>query len=369
MKEMYKKTKGITLIALVVTIVVLLILATVTINMTLNSNGIFGRAKNATEQYKQAASNESAALNDIDSSIEDAVKGINSQVGKYKDTQVVVSSTENTPIKDDGGNTVTIPAGFKIASDSATKQEDGIVIEDKDGNQFVWIPVDDVANYKRTDFGLQNGTYSDYSEEIPSDEQTSVNKYHGYYIGRYEAGDSVSTANKTLRPAGASVTNTVSIKKGQAPYNYVTRDQANTLATGIKAAEGYNATTKLCSSYAWDTAINFIKNKVSNYATSSNQGNYYDTTFSYTDITGASQTKGSYVLVPTGETTPINSIYDMGGNDWEWTTEASSVSGTPCVYRGGNFGNNYSIFPAGYRYYNITTSSNLSFGFRATLYM
>ena len=342
--------------------------------MTLNSNGIFGRAKNATEQYKQAASNESVALNDIDSSIEDAVKGINSQVGKYKDTQAVVSSTENTGIKDDNGNIVTVPAGFKIASDSPTKQEDGIVIEDKDGNQFVWIPVSSIANYTRTDFGLSfdDGVYSSYSETMPSDEQTSVNQYHGYYIGRYEAGDSVLTASKTLRaPSGASVTNKVSIKKGQAPYNNVTRDQAITLAVGIKAAEGYNATTKLCSSYAWDTAINFIKNKVSNYGVSSNQGNYRDTTFSYRDITGASQTKATntYVLIPTGETTPINSIYDMGGNDWEWTTEVYSGSSFPCVFRGGVYFYKCSSCPAGYRGCSNTDTSDSDFAFRATLYM
>ena len=121
MNEIYKKAKGITLIALVVTIVVLLILATVTINMTLSNNGIFGKAKNATDTYKKAAANESATLNDLD----DLIKGINSPVGKYKDTQAVVSSTQNTAIKDDSGNTVTVPAGFKIASDSATTQEDG----------------------------------------------------------------------------------------------------------------------------------------------------------------------------------------------------------------------------------------------------
>ncbi len=366
-----KKTKGITLVALVVTIVVLLILATVTMSMTLSNNVIFERAKNATTTYKQAAANESAALNDIDSSIEDAVKGINSQVGKYKDTQAVVSATSNTAIKDDEENTITIPVGFKIASDSATTQEDGIVIEDKDGNQYVWIPVSDIANYKRTDLGIKAGTYSNYLETLPSDEQTSVSTYHGYYIGRYEAGDVTSTVNKTLRASGASATSKVSIQKGQAPYNYVTKDQANTLAIGIKTAEGYTATTKLCSSYAWDTAVNFIQNKVANYATSSNQGNYHDTTFTYTDITGATQTKslGSDALIPTGETSPICNIYDMGGNDWEWTSEATNDSGNPYVNRGGGYFNSYSGYPSGCRNFFTTPYPDYNIAFRATLYM
>ncbi len=370
MKKINKNEKGITLIALVVTIVVLLILATVTINMTMNSNGIFGRAKNATNTYKQVEANEVASLNGLDDSIEDAVKGINSPVGKYKDTQEVVSATSNTAIKDDSGNTVTIPAGFKIASDSATDVSDGIVVEDKDGNQYVWIPVASISNYTRTDFGKQSGTYSNYSETMPSDEQTSINTYKGYYIGRYEAGDSVSTTNKTLRDYGARVTNKVAIKKGQAPYNYVTRDQAKTLAEGIDTAEGYTATTKLCSSYAWDTAINFLQNKVSNYGVSSPQGNYKDTTFSYTDITGATKTKATslYVLIPTGQTTSVCNIYDMGGNGWEWTTEVSSVSGFPCVVRGGVCYYAYSSIPAGFRDYS-TTDSDYYLGLRATLYM
>ena len=374
MKKINRNEKGITLIALVVTIVVLLILATVTINMTMNSNGIFGRAKNATDTYKKAEANEVSSLNGIDDAIGDVVKGINSPVGKYKDTQEVVSASSNTAIKDDNGNTVTVPAGFKIASDSATKQEDGIVIEDKDGNQYVWIPVANISSYVRTDYGpcFDAEGYYAYSETMPSDEQTSVSTYKGYYIGRYEAGDSVSTASKTVRQYEASATNNVAIKKGQAPYNLVTRDQANTLAIGIKTQEGYSATTKLCSSYAWDTAVNLIQNKVAKYGTKSPQGNYEDTTFSYTDITGATQTKasGSEILIPTGQTKPVCNIYDMGGNAWEWTTEEETTySIFPCVIRGGGYNSDYSESPAGYRTYDGTTYSTYDTAFRATLYM
>ena len=373
--EGIKSKKGITLVALVVTIVVLIILAGITLTLVLGQNGIVNKAKEARDKTQADQLNTEIGMNSLYDEIitatgeqaEGTTPPIATAIGKK------LSDTDNIVIKDDEGNTVTIPAGFKVASDSPTKQEDGIVVEDKDGNQFVWIPVASISNYVRTDYGssFDNGGYSSYSETMPSDEQTSVGKYKGYYIGRYEVGDATSTANKTLRASGASVTNAVSIKKGQAPYNYVTRDQANTLATGMKAAEGYTATTKLCSSYAWDTAINFIQKTVANYGTSSNQGNYNDTTFTYTDITGATQTKASSksVLIPTGQTTPINSIYDMGGNNWEWTTEASSVSGTPYVFRGGSCGTTYSEVPAGYRYCYTTTISDSVIALRATLYM
>ena len=370
---MIKNTKGITLVALVVTIVVLLILASVTIGMTLVNNGIFDKAKNATATYKQAALNESSLLNGVDEQIEYKVKGINSEVGKYKDTQAVLSATQNTAIKDDGGNTITVPIGFKIASDSATKQEDGIVIEDKDGNQFVWIPVANISNYTRTDFGasFDNGAYSGYSETMPSDEQTSVSTYHGYYIGRYEAGDKESTDNKTMR-SSSIVTNTVTIKKSQAPYNFVTKAQAQTLATAMKTVEGYSGKTKLCSSYAWDTALKFIQNKVSGYATNSSQGNYSDTTFTYTDLAGTSQTKttSTSVLLPTGQSLPACNIYDMGGNEWEVTSETFPSDPTYTVSaRGGKFNISCAGYPAGYRYHQLTTYSSNSAGFRVALYM
>lgn len=59
---MFKKERGITLIALIVTIIVLLILAGVTISLAVNNNGIFNKAKTAGNTYKQAEANEQAGL-------------------------------------------------------------------------------------------------------------------------------------------------------------------------------------------------------------------------------------------------------------------------------------------------------------------
>ena len=68
-----------------------------------------------------------------------------------------------------------------------------------------------------------------YTEALPEDEKTSVERYKGFYIGRYEAGDKESTEASTpaLRTSSSNdVTKTVTIKANQAPYNYVTRTQA-----------------------------------------------------------------------------------------------------------------------------------------------
>ena len=233
------------MIALVVTIIVLLILAAVAINLTIGENGTFTRVQDATEKWQGAEVNEQDEMNKAVNFIDDYMNGKNQggSSGDYNTGTTVVeakkqnkSFEKDTTIKDDLQNDVRIPGGFHIAEDSATKVEDGIVIEDDIGNQFVWIPAktgtgtiihttagDKTIVYKRTSFDGKNIT-STYIESLPADEEASVNANGGYYIGRYEAGDKVSTEAGKMREEGDNQQNEVSIKKGQAPYNYVTYD-------------------------------------------------------------------------------------------------------------------------------------------------
>ena len=292
-------------------------------------------------------------------------KNVSVTVKQFKDVYEYMQT--NTKVTYSDGE-VWIPEGFRISKDSASTVQGGVVIEDKDLNQFVWVPVATIADYKRTWYTGYD-SFSDYSEALPEDEKTSVERYKGFYIGRYEAGDKESTVAKTLRSSN-DVTKTVTIKANQAPYNYVTRTQAISLAEGFKKQQGYKAKTKLVSSYAWDTTIAFLQKVNSDYGSSSEEGNYRNTTFSYTDITGATKTKaeGSRVLVPTGQTTPVCNIYDMGGNVWEWTTESSSNTGAPCALRGGIYVGDFADCPAGVRASN-SVSADDGDGFRLTLFM
>ena len=215
-------------------------------------------------------------------------KNVSVTVNQFKTAKDYVAANVEVTYPD--GN-VWVPEGFRISTDSASTVQGGVVIEDKDLNQFVWVPVAALADYKRTWYtGEDPFSDSDYSEALPEDEKTSVERYKGFYIGRYEAGDKENTEAKTLRRSN-DVTKTVTIKANQAPYNYVTRTQAVSLAEGFATKQGYKAKTKLVSSYAWDTTIEFIQKVNSDYGNSSEEGNYHDTTFSYTDITGASKTK------------------------------------------------------------------------------
>ena len=292
-------------------------------------------------------------------------KNVSVTVNQFKTAKDYVAANVEVTYPD---GKVWIPEGFRISKDSASTVQGGVVIEDKDRNQFVWVPVATLADYKRTWY-TGDGSFSSYSEALPEDEKTSVERYKGFYIGRYEAGDKESTVAKTLR-SSKDVTKTVTIKANQATYNYVTKTQAVSLAEGFATKQGYKAKTKLVSSYAWDTTIAFLQKVNSDYGSSSKEGNYRDTTFSYTDITGASKTKArsSYVLVPTGQTTPVCNIYDMGGNVFEWTTESCSYTNTPYALRGGFYYNFFAINPAGSR--NGSSDSAIdSIGFRLTLFM
>ena len=448
---MLKNKKGITLVALVVTIVVLLILAGVSINLVLGNNGIIAKAKDAETKSAEASQNDLKGINGLVSEMEGALAGNNGgetqtpeiTIGEVK----VVTNSDGTgsEITDaasvylgntlyitfshsiTGGTTVVdktipyavtkngtytftvtgtvngksytknvsvtvnqfktakdyvaanvevtypdgkvwIPEGFRISTDAAETVQGGIVIEDKDLNQFVWVPVATLADYKRTWY-TGYGAFSGYSEALPEDEKTSVERYKGFYIGRYEAGDKENTEAKTLRSSN-DVTKTVTIKANQAPYNNVTKTQAISLAEGFATKQGYKAKTKLVSSYAWDTTIAFLQKVNSDYGSSSEEGNYYDTTFSYTDITGATKTKASdsEVLVPTGQTTPVCNIYDMGGNVWEWTTESYSSTTYPYAKRGGRYSGDFASGPAGSRFFD-SDDANASYGFRLTLFM
>ena len=292
-------------------------------------------------------------------------KNVSVAVNQFKDVYEYMQTNTKVTYPD---GTVWIPEGFRISTDSASTVQGGVVIEDKDGNQFVWVPVATIADYKRTWY-TGNGSLSDYSETLPDDEETSVTTYKGFYIGRYEAGDKENTEAKKLINSN-DVTKTVTIKANQIPYNYVTRTQAKSLAKGFATKQGYKAKTKLVSSYAWDTTIAFIQKVNSDYGNSSEEGNYYNTTFSYTDITGATKTKASddTVLVPTGQTTPVCNIYDMGGNVWEWTTESYSNMFSPYALRGGYYTVGFAGSPAGSRG-SYSDRANAYNGFRLTLFM
>ena len=376
------KDKGITLIALVITIIILLILAGISIS-ALTNQGLFKNAKAAQNATEKAEEEQGQRLNEYEDEInkyleneDENTKAFKEKVGK------VLSTTDNTEIKDAKNNKIVVPAGFKIIN-GATTVDKGIVIEDvtetaTKGIQFVWIPVGTITKSDGTtatiklgryDFDSTTGKESAYSgsyiEEDANDTSTlkkygniiaknirnfknSVATNGGYYIGRYEA------RTVTARNAAGNALTQITEKGTENVYNYVTQLQAAQLSQNMYNSDKF--TSDLMNSYAWDTATVFIQNCGTNAKYS--RQNSLNTALLQT---------GTNSLTDTSKTDVQCNIYDMASNILEWTTETTDSSSFPCVYRGGFYGNSdhYTSCRDG----NSTSDSNVIVGFRPLLYL
>lgn len=419
------KNKGVTLIALAVTIVVMLILAGVTISVLNGENGIVKQAQKAKEESKIKELKEKVRIDIAGKRVENingelrvsVLKEIldkyfdnvpvetqitsetklkaKEEYGKYEmkisdiDVGEITYETSYTIFKDVNGEQVPIPEGYIVSENSDENiVNKGLVISDSRGNEYVWISctVDSSSNklqYKRTEWGVEkdgtdnsraikdeltlkdidvtysktdtdNGINEEISKEIVAQinaEKESIKKYGGYYIGRYEVGKDNKTAV---------------IKAEQEPYVNIKWSKAYELAKGIGGGEG--ATTYLCSSYSWDTAINFIQNTTGkNYATSIIGFNGNWKSQEVKDSSGkVIKPVNTAQRLNTGLTTALCNIYDMGGNVGEFTTELNPGTSEAVVLRGGN--NTY-YYPAGFRWDTYSGNAGSNFGFRATLFL
>ena len=384
------KDKGITLIALVITIIILLILAGISIS-ALTNQGLFKNAKAAQNATEKAEKEQGQRLNEYEDEInkylgnskdesKDDTKGTTVEEAIKKNG--ALSTTDNTELKDAKNNKIVVPAGFKIV-EGATTVDKGIVIEDvtetaTKGSQFVWIPVGTITKSDGTtatitlgryDFDATTGKESAYSgsyiEEDANDTSTlkkygntiaknitnfknSVATNGGYYIGRYEA------RTATARNAAGNALTQITEKGTENIYNYVTQLQAAQLSQNMYNSDKF--TSDLMNSYAWDTATVFIQNCGTNAKYS--RQNSLNTSLLQT---------GTNSLTDTSKIDVQCNIYDMASNIVEWTTETSSNSSLPCVNRGGSYHSrdNYTSLRGGV---NIS-GNNFVIGFRPLLYV
>ena len=133
-----RSDKAITLIALIVTIIVLLILAGVTISMATSGSGVFGRAKNAADVYRASAKNENDALDSYSSEIEKADRNAEGTFNEKQKLNTPVLKTGMTPVKFDNGNIVKTSADDNEWYNYENKQWANAQTED--GSLWVWIP-------------------------------------------------------------------------------------------------------------------------------------------------------------------------------------------------------------------------------------
>ncbi len=387
-----KQERGITLIALVVTIVVLLILAGVSISLVLSNNGVISKAKDAKNQYAEAQTNDEKQLN---------------EVSDWIDTKVG-DTTGGGSDYDPASDGVTIPEGYYYVGGTKAK---GLVISDAEadnekykeqenvgkdlaGNQWVWVPVEtpsslyttvaegktlsgntgvkttkytnseiisgitrvqpgSTSSYKEPDIvttydndtnaktagfsslaNMAETMKSDYEEMIKS-----LEKYKGFYIGRYEL-----TADGEKTGATQTCENGVNW--------YTLYKNCTTLAVGSKVK------TRMIWGLQWDATCKWLATSKFDITDSSKWGNYSNNT---ADGHGTEQNTGF------SESWKANNIYDFAGNCLEFTQEANDTHSR--ASRGGGYGSNGSLDPASGRLNSSPAYTNSFNGSRPTLYL
>ena len=341
--------------------------------------------------------------------------------------------TKETNYTDKNGDTAKIPEGSKVSlAQTMNTVKKGLVIKDKNDNEWVWVEVpktvfttaknaNDYNNIKvdliayATDYREgQEGQGANWSDEWYDgcgieDASTYTTMYNkmlssvytngGFWISRYEIGDSTATDNSTTRTSNSGTTGVAVSKANQIPYNFVTCGQAQKLASEM--SEGTNKTGSLLFGIQWDLTCKFFETnsdltKTDIKTDSTSWGNYRNislklyrgkynispdsstnvwtayvtNTTNYVTSSQTSNNENYYQLLTTGASnqTKILNIYDFAGNEWEWTLEKTPDTSAPCVRRGACFDNAGSIRPASRRGNETRTIKNGGIAFRSTLY-
>ena len=421
-----KNNKGITLVVLVVTIVVLLILAGVSINLVLGNNGIIAKAQEAKTKQAEASENDLKGMNSLIEQMESTLNG-SGNGGKTEPETVPYLPSDD------------------FHYDTSTSVDTGLVIKDANGNEYVWVVVpkslysntnynsnnakkpSSSTDYANIEYCLQqytaiyrNGTsYSDTHvadndnvgwfadatayNNLKNSMLKSVYENGGFYVGRYEAGIAENRTSKSATNSDGKHTiegMPVPVTKADAyPYTYVTRTQAQNLASNVNSG---TKTSSLMFGVQWDLVLAFMsKYTVKITSNSTTIGNYRDSEFQISEtgkyatmsnwtlsstwnpstrlttnfvdssrnkIAQYSDGKGILVTTGTSEENKVMNIYDIAGNVWEWTLEKASRASLPCAFRGGSCLYAGSINPAASRSSNSTGDSFIDVGFRVSLF-
>jgi len=407
------KAKGISLIVLVITIIIIIILAGAVI-LSLNNSNIIAKAKEAKESNDLTGIREAVEAEKANVMLSGGTANVTIPDAYSSDIYVSdiggiflkpnatpkITNVENA-IKELGA--AYLPTGFDHVEGTL---EEGIVIQDSEGNQFVWIPVNNISEFIRVaDFsagtwaaiGGSDIAYNSVSatEKAEYDAMVaSVTKYKGFYIARYEAGKPTGTGltggtttgldkdgtDKPVSTANVTVWNNIewdsvydsgnlgvdtnkgTVKVARAMYP----DNVNYTTYGLTS--GINTTgviSTLIYGEQWDAAMRYMKDipnpNVSNskYITNSTKiGNYSDSDSNNNPAKTGDNRYTAY---------KVKNIYDMAGNVYEWTMEVYNVDTR--VFRGGAYYYDGTTKPASYRNGMGAHGGSSYLGLRVALYI
>ena len=272
-----------------------------------------------------------------------------------------------------------IPKGFKKVETQYASWEiengipkgwnDGLVIEDLNGNQFVWVPVNLSVEHDNKD---ANQIYIKEQLDMNSLEDLQIYKYGGFYIGRFEAGVSLDMQNELINidESKNDIVDIPQSKLNVRPWNYISLKNAK-----LSAEKMYNTKylkSGLLTNKQWNSILNWIE-----YEESKKIGNYSNVNFEFSGLYSIDygknyqyaeqKSKSQYNMILSSGATERNmtkNIYDLAGNLAEYTEQY--VKNMGYVTRGGNYDNidKYSINSTA-----TSTKADSRFGFRVVLYI
>ena len=391
--------RGISLIVLIVTIIVIIILAAAVI-LTITKNNPVSSAKEATFKEDMANIQDELSMYISKKYTDDPLSFEKSNVNlsgdtmvtelpgtkKYKDKVSVVEGNlvlnnkkvnldekkwfnevigNTSNVKEEWQDTISevkygvpIPKGFTYKEGT---KDTGLVIQDGNKNEFVWVPATESSYAKDTSFPSLNNVKPTGDDTLPNgitDETADVVKYGGFYIGRYEAGipeGDTSTSNKTGIPVS---------KPRVTVWTDINYTNSKASAEGMISTDYVQ--TGLITGKAWDTTCHWIEGNLSsiNASASLTDSRYYGNHGN--SLAPANENSGTKRTAGFNENWKVKNIYDLAGNVWEWTSEAYS---SRFIYRGGRYGNDGSDYPVSYRNHINASYTNYDIGFRPRLYI
>ena len=274
-----------------------------------------------------------------------------------------------TEFIDAKGEKAYVPAGFSVSGKEDERLvSGGLVVIGPDGSEFVWIPTGK-TQLKRREFhcDFYGRPYSDYSDETGLKEyramEKSVAKYGGFYMGRYEASFGGGKNISDYYPASKRVSPE---NPGRIWVRFSPQD-------ATKACENIYKDNPTVQGFFpwganWDTMLQWFIDSGAKTAReissdSTNWGNYSNSRFAR---------NASPRYTGTLDQAKVNNIYDVAGNNWEWTQErygsysyvmrggGESIMGGPC---------NGNQFPAALRDPLPGSSHHPNVTFRVALYL